>query len=626
MMPEPAGAPESMLDHALRYAKFGIPVVPLHGIVNGSCTCAAGAACKSAGKHPRVLNWTAEATTDEAVIRGWFTRWPDSNIGGATGHAMDVFDIDGDEGVTALSEMVQFNTPLPLNAPVVRTGSGGLHYYFAPTGTRNSASKIGTHLDWRGLGGQVVLPPSRNANGSYSWVRELDGAIPDAPSWLTAVLSADSHRIVTMDEPAFGREASEGNRNDTLFRAMASVRRAGADEDTLMATAITYNADKINPPLTESEVRTIVGSVMRYEAGTGRIDAPEPPPETGIKRWQINDLLYASLPEQEWLIEAFLPAEGLVAVIGSEKSGKSTLMLQMALCLATGTSFMGMETAQTPVLFIEEEGNERGLQFRARRQTETLHLTITPGTPLFMFQRQRFRLDDPAWLRELEQQIDLVGAKAVLMGPLAQLAAIDNENDSAQMNAVMRTLVDLSTKKRVVIVLAHHRRKESAKEPPNTVGQFFQTARGSSALMGAVDTGIGVRRELEEPHGTMFVLQRAAAASKQAIRYVDGDINTLTFEIDPDVAQQVGMTKALRLTLDAIESLAPRKVTLEEVALARAEKVSRDTLLRHADTLFIGGLINRESQGERKPILVSAKPAPTPTQAARQWWEEVEGE
>ena len=37
-------------------------------------------------------------------------------------------------------------------------------------------------MEWRGLGGWVVAPPSRHASGAVSaWVRDLDAPLPAAP-------------------------------------------------------------------------------------------------------------------------------------------------------------------------------------------------------------------------------------------------------------------------------------------------------------------------------------------------------------------------------------------------------------------------------------------------------------
>jgi len=50
------------------------------------------------GKRPLTDHGVKDATTDEATIRGWWARWPDANIGIATGHGLVVIDVDRRRG------------------------------------------------------------------------------------------------------------------------------------------------------------------------------------------------------------------------------------------------------------------------------------------------------------------------------------------------------------------------------------------------------------------------------------------------------------------------------------------------------------------------------------------------
>ncbi|MBR4661984.1 MAG: histidine phosphatase family protein, partial [Clostridia bacterium] len=70
-----------MIDEALKYAKAGIPVFPLHWLkADGNCSCRQGALCQAKGKHPRIKNWGDEATMiyllrhgadDDMRLGGW---------------------------------------------------------------------------------------------------------------------------------------------------------------------------------------------------------------------------------------------------------------------------------------------------------------------------------------------------------------------------------------------------------------------------------------------------------------------------------------------------------------------------------------------------------------------------
>lgn len=173
---------------ALRYAAAGVPVVPLYEPADTPCGCACGRLdCKRQGKHPRTPHGLGDASTAPAVVRSWWSRWPTANVGGLTGRVFDVCDVDGPAGAAAVAALVGEACH---GGGLVRTGSGGWHLFVTPTGQGNRV-KFMPEVDWRGVGGYVVLPPSRHMSGqAYRWVRPLDVAtLPSAPAGLLAALN-----------------------------------------------------------------------------------------------------------------------------------------------------------------------------------------------------------------------------------------------------------------------------------------------------------------------------------------------------------------------------------------------------------------------------------------------------
>jgi hypothetical protein len=214
-------------DAALGYASRGIPVLPLHyplpdrndlqpvggnrqpGVGVG-CSCR-DPGCGQVGKHPLgslVPHGVKDATCNRARILAWWTRHPQANIGLATGHAFDVLDVDGPEGVLAIRALAATHG-LHSWGPLVRTGGGGWHFYLAPTGLGNIHPQGLAHVDWRGRGGYVVAPPSRHASGRpYQWVtgRDLDASLAEVPAPLRARLE----RQVPQRSPALVELAATG--------------------------------------------------------------------------------------------------------------------------------------------------------------------------------------------------------------------------------------------------------------------------------------------------------------------------------------------------------------------------------------------------------------------------------
>ena len=225
------------LTAALAYARHGIPVLPVHTPdPSGGCSCDKGARCDSPGKHPRLRHGLHEASTDPRLIELWWSRWPEANVGLRTGVAMDVADIDSPEGWHGLTHLLGGALP---PGPRVRTGGGGWHLWFHPMGFGNRVHLL-PGLDWRGVGGYVVAPPSRHVRGGdYRWVRRPGDDLPAGPAVLRAliegpVLPPVRRPIAHPDRYARAALAAEtervasapvGTRNDTLNRAAFALGR-----------------------------------------------------------------------------------------------------------------------------------------------------------------------------------------------------------------------------------------------------------------------------------------------------------------------------------------------------------------------------------------------------------------
>src|SRR5271170_3385951 len=144
-----------LLEAALNYAGRGWRVVPLHSPTARGCSCEKPD-CKSIGKHPRTAHGLKDASTDDAVIRSWWERWPQANVGIVTGPESGVFvlDVDGGHGQASLNAIEQL--PKTLRVLTGREGPNGqrtgFHLYFnypAGANLRNSVGALGRGLDIR---------------------------------------------------------------------------------------------------------------------------------------------------------------------------------------------------------------------------------------------------------------------------------------------------------------------------------------------------------------------------------------------------------------------------------------------------------------------------------------------
>lgn len=171
----------SLLAAALWYAEQGLKVFPLRPGMKAPlprCDRCKARSCPGVEECGHDLcHGLKGATTDPAKITAWWTDVPARNIGIATGHLVDVIDIDGPAGVRSWVDLHD-DLPQPLGK-VATPRPGGNHLYVRAVAGRGNKAGIFPGVDYRGAGGYVVAPPSviapggKDAPGQYAWYAPL---------------------------------------------------------------------------------------------------------------------------------------------------------------------------------------------------------------------------------------------------------------------------------------------------------------------------------------------------------------------------------------------------------------------------------------------------------------------
>jgi hypothetical protein len=230
-----AGVP--LPDAAARFAAAGVPVFP----------------CVPGGKSPLTHEGFHEATTSLRRIRSWWRWMPAANIGVPTGDAsgVEVVDVDRKPGGHGFSAFERARDAGLVDGwlALVRTPSGGMHAYYPadPDRLQPSWGAAKAHVDFRGTGGYVIVPPSvvevaddlrapyALIGGPRGWVSPVDaGALREliaprpapVPYRRDAGTPADAGRLT-----AWVAALAEGERNRGLFWAACRMADAGASPE-----------------------------------------------------------------------------------------------------------------------------------------------------------------------------------------------------------------------------------------------------------------------------------------------------------------------------------------------------------------------------------------------------------
>jgi hypothetical protein len=277
---------------AVVLTQAGIPVFP----------------CKPGGKTPLTAHGFKDATTDLAQISHWWSRAPGANIAMPTGAASgwDVVDIDvrdAGSGFTAFGAVAETGFTDGW-AMAVRTPSGGMHLYYSAHRERpqRSWSSAGSHVDFRGEGGYVIVPPSRaqTPDGDVTTYRattfnQARHAPIDAARLRTALDPEAGRREWTRQPREWNMPASErralrgsrlagwvaarpeGQRNAGLFWASCRMAEVGY---TLADTLTVLGPAARTAGLADREIATTVASAYRT---TGRATGPPAAERDGVR-------------------------------------------------------------------------------------------------------------------------------------------------------------------------------------------------------------------------------------------------------------------------------------------------------------------------------------------------------
>lgn len=183
------------------------------------------------------------------------------------------------------------------------------------------------------------------------------------------------------------------------------------------------------------------------------------------------------------LVEGVLPASALAVLYGPPGCGKSFLGLDLALTVAGGCpSWHERRIEHGAVAYAALEGLS-GLQHRIRAFEQHLAKDISA-------MRQRFRLTSgPIDLYQPESFEILLASisefpeppRLIIVDTLARAIAYADENSARDVGAMVSNLDRLRQETDAAVLLIHHSGKDQGRG-----------ARGSSALLGAVDVALRV--------------------------------------------------------------------------------------------------------------------------------------
>lgn len=466
-----------MLQKALEYIKKGKPIFPVDRKTKKPLC--------DWGEYQKRLP-SVEEVTD------WWRRWPEANIGMATGKLSGVSVVDIDprhEGVVPPN--------MPTMTTVVKTGGGGWHYYYQPIegvkntgGGENGSGYVG--VDIRGEGGYVVIPPSIHENGNKYEVVVSEPLLPFPVDFFKI-----KHKKFDTASVVLGVNA--GNRNMTATRLVGSlIGKYPKEEWELVVWPLLKAWNQTNvPPAPENEIRTTFDSIVKtHIVNHGKVYketdyelkslAEVAVDEKDDPRFSIGyQVLDSVLVDSELIgmnVQGGIALGEFMIIGGRPKHGKTLVAVHIAKSLVD----LGFRC-----LWLSYEGKMKRLKkIMTRAQVkikDVFVFELKNKVPLIG------RID---WIEEkVKEAIDRFGTQLIVIDNLSFLQSSDKYSKQYDMlNDIVPRVHALAVQYDIVVILLAHVRK-----PPNQTGApkraRMYDLSGTSTLEQLCDIGIMVERQ-----------------------------------------------------------------------------------------------------------------------------------
>jgi hypothetical protein len=227
-------------------------------------------------------------------------------------------------------------------------------------------------------------------------------------------------------------------------------------------------------------------------------------------------------PPPCWIEPGLLPPQGILFVGGEPKVGKSLLVANLALALASGRDRAGFTVpAARRVLVCQFELPTP--QFVARLASMRAAMGAAADNNLLVDTRAcGHMLSAPQGLNHFLAAARTAAAEVILLDPLYS-AHDQDENDTRSMAALCQSLLKLREVSKAALIVVHHVRKSIARDE---IGSAF---RGSSALNAVGDSYLLLTRPSPHLAASVQLRFQFRYAAAPPARLLNLDPRTLWF-------------------------------------------------------------------------------------------------
>jgi hypothetical protein len=428
----------------------------------------------------------------------------------------------------------------------------------------------------------------RQPDGKGNWWYNLNGVkkvlyhLPDVIS-AKVVFVVEGEKDADNLIEAFAAEGMKNTAVTTTFDGAGKWKPEYAPYFTGRCVVVLCDNDAVG----KAHQQTICASVKPFAAKVKAVELPELPPKGDVSDWlhptdkdlsagaptaghtvkellalvkaaplwapvasehvlleEMRDFLERAPVELDWLVDDLIPVKTRGLMVADPKVGKSPLALDLALALASGSSWLGhvvprrrrvavisredspMETARRLRLFAA------GTEARGEYNWGQIWLNTMDQSPLL-------HVDNPEQLDALIKELQMEQFDLAIFDVFSALHSGD-EKDNTEMMVALDALTRVQVEAHCGVLLLHHLSKAQS-------SNVFRDARGAGAIHGWTEWGAGL------------TVVDETLPRKQWVRKVEFELK-YACPADPVHFMIVGDDEALRIELtDAPETVAVQR-------------------------------------------------------------------
>lgn len=287
----------------------------------------------------------------------------------------------------------------------------------------------------------------------------------------------------------FSTEAPIGERSDRLWELEKLLVEAGMPVALIVDILKLTVWDKF-----KSRPDHLLAEVLKAEKEF-RVDHAlvEVTHETPLKEKMLtyDAFMEMDLPQLNFMVDGFLVAESVGICAGEPKTMKSTLMLDMAVSVASGKPFLGVYNVHpNPVLYIQEENNSSDIKRRFTRISYSRRVLVQTSIgyepmpiPLYIMNNEGLNLKSKEDRDFIDGAVEEHDIKLLILDPWYMMCGDLNENDAGEVGEILKYLTTLRNRFGCTVMLVHHFKKGEA-----TRGG--QRMRGTSVFHSWIECGL----------------------------------------------------------------------------------------------------------------------------------------